>query len=114
MFKVWVRLLAAATVSLGCSWVAHAAEAVPPMPVDLVPGDRVEVRGNGGQSYLVSIVSVRDGVLNGRCLRSGSEFRGELSAISSVRRLEVTPEQDMAPLMALIGAGLDENVPGVQ
>lgn len=107
MSKVFLRLLAAAALSLSNSWAAQAADSI--MPSELTAGDQVEVRGNGGQTYLLSVVSVRDGVLLGRCLRSGSEFRGELSAISGVHRLSVTPEQDMAPLFALIGSGLDHS-----
>lgn len=107
MPKVFLRLLAAAALSLGSSWSAQADDLI--APAELVAGDHVEVRGNGGQTYLLSVVAVRDGVLLGRCLRSGSEFRGELSAISGVRRLSVSPDQDMAPLIALIGSGLDHS-----
>jgi len=109
MSKVFLRLLAAAALSFCGSWAVQAADSI--APAALVAGDHVEVRGNGGQTYLLSVVAVRDGVLLGRCLRSGSEFRGELSAISSVHRLSVTPDQDMAPLIALIGSGLDHSAP---
>lgn len=109
MLQSFSRLLAVAAFAL-CTSLAAQPGAAPEIAVkDLNPGDRIELRGNGGQSYLLTVVSVRDGVLQGRCLRSGSEFRGELSAISSVHRISVNPQQDMAPLIALIGSGLDNS-----
>lgn len=105
MFKLCSQVLALGI--LFCCAAAQAGEAV--LPQQLAAGDRVEVRGNGGQVYLLSVTSVHDGVLRGRCLRSGSEFRGELSAISSVQYLESMPDRDLAPLVTLVSSGLDSH-----
>lgn len=105
MLQAFARVLAALAVAVCAQVIAAEAPVNPIEPV--VAGDRVEVVANSGQHYAMQVSGVRDGVLLGRCLMSGSEFRLDLSALRSVHKIELNSSQDVRAMLTVIGAGLN-------